>query len=102
MFTDLGILGFISSVALPVIYLKIGYSTIHLAKDYNRKIYLLIIGITSAGVGMFVRGFFSGISIITYGWLSVDLPFWMIFGILSYYYLKLSNDRTESTKTIDT
>jgi len=94
MFTDLGVLGFISSIMLPIIYMNIGYKTIRLAKSFQKEVYLLVIGITAAGAGMFVRGIFEGISIITYGWLSVDLPFWMIFGILSFYYLKLSNDRT--------
>jgi len=94
MFTDLGVLGFISSIMLPIIYMNIGYKTIRLAKSFQKEVYLLVIGITAAGAGMFVRGIFEGISIITYGWLSVDLPFWMIFGILGFYYLKLSNDRT--------
>ena len=61
MFTDLGVLGFISSIMLPIIYMNIGYKTIRLAKSYQKEVYLLVIGITAAGAGMFVRGIFEGI-----------------------------------------
>jgi hypothetical protein len=32
----------------------------------------------STGVGLLTRGFFESLNIVSYGWLSGDLPFWII------------------------
>jgi hypothetical protein len=48
--------------------------------------YYLVVGIVASATGLFVRALFDGINILTYGWISVDLPFWLMFSILIYFY----------------
>jgi len=48
--------------------------------------YYLVVGIVASATGLFVRALFDGINILTYGWISVDLPFWLMFSILAYFY----------------
>jgi O-antigen ligase len=89
-FSDMGIFGLICSIALPVVYFKLCYKTIKKIKQRDNKIYLLILGASAIGVGMFIRGFIEEISIISYR-LSVDIPFWTIFVIVIWVYQNYEN-----------
>ena len=86
MFTDLGILGFIASIMLPYIFFRISKTVLqHLKKSVNNY-YYLVVGIVATMTGLLVRALFDGINIMSYGWISVDLPFWLMFSILIYFY----------------
>ena len=89
LFSDLGVLGLLVSFLLPYVFLKIAKKTLKLSKMLKCKEYKIILGLTAIGIGMFVRGLFEGISLITYGWITVDMPFWIIFLLLIHYYEKL-------------
>ncbi len=84
--TDLGIPGFITSLFLPYAFISLGLKTIKKFKNIHIEYYWLSMGITSAGIGLFVRGFFEWGNLISYGTLESDLPFWLIFIILIYLY----------------
>jgi O-antigen ligase len=84
-FSDMGIFGLLCSLTLPVVYFKLCNKTIRRIGKRNKNIYLLIIGASAMGVGMFIRGFIEEISLISYR-LSVDIPFWTIFVIVIYIY----------------
>ncbi len=90
MFTDLGILGLIVSLLLPYTLLKISKTVLHHLKKTIDNSYYLIVGVISTMTGLFVRSLFDGINIMSYGWISVDLPFWLLFSILAYYYNKVN------------
>jgi hypothetical protein len=44
------------------------------------------LGIIAAGIGLFFRGLFEAIGLIFYGYITADLPFWILFGILIFIY----------------
>lgn len=86
LISDMGIIGAISSVLLPTIFFKIAYITQHRYKKLNREIYIILISIISVGICIFIRSFGESIGILSYGAISTDLPFWLLFVILISYY----------------
>ncbi len=90
--SDMGILGAISSVFLPVVFFRILYLVRRKYKPINREVYIIIIAIIAVGVCLFIRSFGESIGLLSYGALSTDLPFWLLFVILiSYYQDRISN-----------
>ena len=102
-FSDMGIFGLITAFFFPFVFFRIGFQTIKKAKVFNRNLFLLAVGITAVGAGMFIRGFFEGISLITIGRITVDIPFWTLFIILIYLYNNISylNPSLEGENHID-
>jgi len=86
--SDMGIPGIITIVYFMIYYFKISASTLKKAKDGITEYYLIILAISAAGGGMFIRGLFDSIGIVTYGIITSDLPFWLWFGILIFFYQK--------------
>jgi len=86
LFTEMGILGIITAIALPVIFIKIGIKTINKFKEATDYSYFLIISLFAAGVSIIVRNFFNGIGLLYMGGLQTDLPFWLIFSSIVYFY----------------
>lgn len=86
MFTDLGILGLFVSLMLPYVFFRISKPVLRHLKKIVDSYYYLVVGIVSTMTGLFVRSLFDGINIMSYGWISVDLPFWVMFSIIIYFY----------------
>lgn len=91
MFSELGFLGFISSIMLPIIYLRLSFKTFKYYKDSNYS--HLLIGIIAVGLGMFVRANFDNVNIISIGYITNDLPFWIVFGLLMFLYNTIDINR---------
>jgi O-antigen ligase len=89
--SDLGILGFISAIFFPYVFLKMSSSLLNSYKERNLSEYLLILGITGAGISVFVRGIFEWGNIISYGTLEKDLPLWILVIIISYIFVNRNN-----------
>jgi len=89
-FSDLGIMGFLLSLALPFLFLKISFQTISLLQKEKKELYYLSIGITAFGVSMFVRAIFEWAGLISYGTIGYDLPFWLLFGIIIFINQKIT------------
>jgi len=89
--SDLGVLGLFTSILLPIVFFKMCYKAIKKTKNINLDFYLLSIGITAAGLGLFIRGFFEWGNLISYGTIGIDLPFWILLVILSYINLNKIN-----------
>ncbi len=104
-FTDMGLIGILTAIALPFVYIRIGVRTIIKYKNGSAENYYLIIGLFAAGSSIIVRNLFNSIGLLYVGGIQTDLPFWMIFGSLIYFYLKpfTSNKSSvnKSTLTID-
>lgn len=83
-FVDMGILGFITSLVLPLIYFRIGIKTIKKFREQNN--YYIIIGLFAAGTSVIFRNIFNSIGLLYVGGIHTDLPFWLIFGSLIYFY----------------
>jgi O-antigen ligase len=86
MFTDLGILGLFVSLMLPYVFFRISKPVLRHLKKIVDSSYYIVVGIVSTMTGLLVRSLFDGINIMSYGWISVDLPFWLMFSILIYFY----------------
>ncbi len=85
-FSEMGIFGLI--IFFIFIY-TIYYMTVKIVKEKKSIVqskFVLIVGISAVATGMFVRGFFDSVNLFTFGWISIDLPFWFLIIILSYYY----------------
>lgn len=98
LFTEMGILGILTAVFLPVVFIRIGIKTIKKFKSGPKSSYYLIIALFATGSSIILRNFFNGIGLIYVGGIHTDLPFWIIFGSLVYYYRSVP---TVNAKIID-
>jgi len=85
-----GIFGFVLSISLFVMFFYFAYKTISLAKHSSLEYYSLSVAITGIGIGLLFRAFFEVTGLLYYGYITTDLPFWLIFGILMYIYQNLN------------
>lgn len=92
-FAELGMLGLITSILLPIIFFRIAVQTIRWYKKIRNNYYFLTLGITSVGLGLFVRANLDNVSIITNGYITTDLPFWIVFSILIFIFLQSKKEQ---------
>jgi len=83
-FSDMGLLGLFSSIMLPVIFFRNCFWALKIYQNKNSRVYLLILGITASGIAIFLRGMFEWSNILSYGTITADLPFWILFVIIIY------------------
>ena len=89
-FSELGIFGFIGAVALPFIFFYLIYKIRKYIK--NKFEYTVIVtAITGSILGLLYRSMFESTGFLTNGWITRDLPFWIIFSIVIYLYQNLKN-----------
>lgn len=65
-------------------------------KSGSEKIYFIILGIIAVGIALFIRGLFEAIGLIYYGYITADLPFWILFGIFIFTYFNLKKNQNIS------
>jgi len=85
-FTEMGILGILTAFALPVVYFRIGIKTIKKFRNASSDKYYLIVALFAAGTSIIARNLFNSIGLLYVGGIQTDLPFWLIFGSLVYFY----------------
>lgn len=86
LFTEMGILGLVAAIVLPVIYFSIGIRTLKKYRKRTEEKYYLIVALFATGTSIIVRNFFNSIGLLYLGGLTGDLPFWLIFSSLIYFY----------------
>ena len=89
LFTEMGILGFIAALILPIIYFTIGLKTVKKYSIEKSDSYYLIICLFAIGTTVIVRNFFNSIGLLYLGGLTANLPFWLAFSSLIYFYYSL-------------
>ncbi|GMR25278.1 MAG: hypothetical protein BMS9Abin39_0564 [Ignavibacteria bacterium] len=89
--SDMGIPGIITIFYFMWILLRISVTNYKKTMHGNRQIFLTNLVISAALGSMFVRGMFDSIGILHYGIIVSDLPFWLLFGILIFFYQKPKN-----------
>ncbi len=95
-FAETGIFGLISIIYLYITFFKIAFVTEKLSKTIGDNFYLLSVVISGVGLGMFFHSFLETNGIITNGWITRDLPFWILFIIAIYFHQAvLKNVNTE-------
>lgn len=93
LFTEMGILGLITALALPFIFIRIGMKTLRKYSDYSTATYYLIVALFASGISIIFRNIFNSIGLLYVSGIQTDLPFWLVFSGLIYFYLApLSNN----------
>jgi O-antigen ligase len=86
MAAENGILGLVSSILLLLIFFFLAIKTMIRSKYSNNDIYILSVSIIGIGIAVVFRSFFEVGGLLSYGYISRDLPFWLVFIILIYLY----------------
>lgn len=81
-FAENGILGFIVAILFFIIFFYYAFITFKISQKLNSELYILTAVIFSIGIGTFVRSFIEISGYLTYGYITTDLPFWLLFIIL--------------------
>ena len=58
-------------------------------KNSNQLYYVISVAIGGVGIGTLFRSFFEVSGILNYGYISRDLPFWILLIVLNYIYSKV-------------
>ncbi|MBA4251388.1 MAG: hypothetical protein C0425_08985 [Chlorobiaceae bacterium] len=82
--SDLGLLGVAAGVILTVAFFGTAIKYFKENKNLNSRDSRLILGIYVVGYGYYVRSLFESVNIFSYGWLSGDLMFWLLFLVMMY------------------
>jgi O-antigen ligase len=86
VFTEIGVFGFIAVITLMVIYFRIGILTIKKYKNGSAEKFYLVVALFAAGTSVIVRNYFNSLGLLYIGGIHTDLPFWLIFGSIIYFY----------------
>lgn len=96
--TEMGIPGLITALWLPGMFIYFGSKIAGKLRLVDWNGFILVTGALSVGTGLFARGFFESIGLLTHGWLMVDLPFWICFMIILFYYHRAFSDQIKNLK----
>lgn len=83
-----GALGFVCAVYFFILFFYFSIKTLSMVRNKKTEDYLIIVSAIGIGVGIFFRAFFEVTGIITYGFITRDLPFWILFIIVIHIYQK--------------
>jgi len=101
-FSDMGLLGLATILMLPYVYFRIGIKTLFKYKNESKESYYFIIALFAAGTSVIFRNVFNSIGLLYIGGIHTDLPFWLIFSSLIYYYrrplVKISSNENNSVE----
>lgn len=102
--SDMGIPGIITIFYFMWILLRISIANYKKTIHGDRRLFLLNLVISAALGSIFVRCIFDSIGILTYGVIVSDLPFWLMFSILIFFYQKpkeyFTSDKVKGTDII--
>lgn len=87
-FAENGIIGLVISVSFFIMFFYFASKTIRITKEKNKEHFILAVTITGIGIGFLVRSFLEVTGLLYYGFITSDLPFWIIFAILITIYNK--------------
>ena len=87
-----GVLGILTSVSVFILFFYLSGKTLMMSKKMDREYYIFSVAIVAIGIGTFLRAFFEISGIMYYGYISRDLPFWIIFLILIFIYKRMKNN----------
>jgi O-antigen ligase len=77
-----GIGGILLMISLFVLYFRYCYKVLKITKERHDQLFLITASITGLGVGFLFRSFFEISGILHYGFITTDLPFWLILMIV--------------------
>jgi len=83
-----GILGLFASISIFILFFYLAFKCIKAYKSIDYDLYVISISAFGIGIAILFRAFFEVSGIMFYGFISQDLPFWLIFIILIYMYIR--------------
>jgi O-antigen ligase len=83
-----GLLGLVCAIYFFILFFYISIKTLTVTRNNKDQGYLIVVAIIGIGVGIFFRAFFEVTGIITYGFVTRDLPLWIPFLIVIHIYNK--------------
>ncbi len=86
-----GILGLITSIVFFILFFYFAFKTMQITKKIHNDYFILSTAITGIGIAIFFRSFIEVTGFLTYGYITTDLPFWLVFGILISIYQKFKD-----------
>jgi O-antigen ligase len=84
--SEMGVFGFISAIYIFGLFFYMGFKSIIVLKAKESEYYLIAVTMTGIGIGVFIRSFYEVDGILTYGYITRDLAFWIIYIIQIYVY----------------
>ncbi|HCY77911.1 MAG TPA: hypothetical protein DHV28_18550 [Ignavibacteriales bacterium] len=84
--SELGVLGIITAITLPTIFFYMVIKLKNKMKINKFENYSIIVGLYGTGIGLFYRSLFEVTGLLSYGWISRDLPFWLLMVVLLKFY----------------
>ncbi len=97
--SELGIFGLTAAIGLFVIFFKYGFKVIKKSKFLDLEYHVISVGIVGIGLGLLCRSFFESTGIFTNGWITRDLPFWLLFSVLIFMNKKLKEFDSSKIKS---
>lgn len=86
MIAENGILGLVTALSIFGFYFYMSAKLIKWNRNNRDEKFLFAVGLFSVGILVFVRSFFEVEGIFSYGFISRDLPFWISYIILTFFY----------------
>lgn len=83
-----GIFGFICSILIFVLFFYFTIKTFSFVKKSEKKSIPFVAASIGIGAGLFFRAFFEVTGVMTYGFITRDLPFWIVFMSIIFIYQK--------------
>ncbi len=83
-----GLLGLIVAVALIALFFYLSQKVLNRVK-HDRDWLIILTTIIASGLGLVVRSLFESTGLLTNGWITRDLPFWILFIIVIFLYQNL-------------
>lgn len=92
MIAENGILGLVTASSIFGFYFYMSAKLIKRNLNNRDEKFLFAVGLFSVGILVFVRSFFEVEGIFSYGFISRDLPFWISYIILTFFYNQNLNE----------
>jgi len=86
--SEVGIFGLLGGIWMIAIFFYLSKRVYGKVK-HNRDWAVIITTIIAAGIGLTARSFFESTGLLTNGWITRDLPFWILFIIVIFLYQNL-------------
>lgn len=92
-----GVLGILLGITLFGLFFYYSFSAIKLTKNIDNDYYLLSVANLGIAAGFFIRTFSDAEGILSYGYITRDLPFWLIFIFSVFIYQKYHNSYNKNS-----
>jgi O-antigen ligase len=98
--SEMGVFGLIAVFYLFGLFFYMGFKSIISLKRNEPEYYLMAVTMTGIGIGVFFRSFYEVDGVLTYGYITRDLAFWLIYLIQIFIYQRSKAKNFSHNKAI--